>query len=157
MTSYAQERTAQAAEARAAASFSITIDGVEIAQFSELVELTSGLDPSTLTLALDQKKGQAGLKKLPGKRTPPTVTLKRAMNKDLTIFEWHTDALNGGSAARRSAVLATRDSHGRTISSYNLENSWPAKIEVTGLKAGASEVLYESVTLVCENIQRVNP
>ena len=42
MTSYAQERTAQAAEALAASSFSITIDGVEIAQFSELVELTQG-------------------------------------------------------------------------------------------------------------------
>jgi phage tail-like protein len=117
MTSYAQERTAQAAEALAASSFSITIDGVEIAQFSELVELSSGLDPSTLTLTLDQKKGQAGLKKLPGKRTPPTVTLKRAMSKDLSIFEWHSDALHAGSTARRSAVLATHDSQGRTISS----------------------------------------
>ena len=134
---------------------SITIDGVEIAQFSELVELTSGLDPSTLTLTLDQKKGQAGLKKLPGKRTPPTVTLKRAMSRTwyLRMAQRRVERRGG----RRSAVLATRDSQGRTISSYNLENVWPAKIEVTGLKAGASEVLYESVTFVCENIQRVNP
>ena len=157
MTSYAQERTAQAAEALAAASFSITIDGVEIATFAELIELTSGLDPATLTLGLDQKKGQAGLKKLPGKRNPPTVTLKRALNQDLTIFEWHGDALNAGSTARRNAVLAIRDTEGRPISSYYLENAWPAKIEVTGLKAGSSEVLYETITLVCENIQRANP
>jgi phage tail-like protein len=156
MTSHAPERVAEAAEALTVARFSLTIDGVEIAQFSELIELTSGLDPSTLTLAQD-KEGTLGLKKLPGKRKPPTVTLKRAKTKDLAVFEWHHDAFFRGAQARRSCTLTMYATDGQPTAKYYLENAWPAKIEISGLKAGASEVLYETVTLVCENIERVNP
>ena len=38
-----------------------------------------------------------------------------------------------------------------------MEHAWPAKIEIGALKAGASEVLMETVTFVCEHIQRVAP
>jgi phage tail-like protein len=141
-------------DALAAARFSITVDGVEIAQFSELVELTSGLDPSTLTLERNDKR-KLFLKKLPGKRTPPTVTLKRGMTRDLSLFAWHSDAVQSGVGARRDAALVMFDAHGSPVARYHLENAWPAKVEISGLKAGASEVLYEKVTLVCEDIQRV--
>ncbi len=156
MTSHAPERVPEAAETLTAASFSLTIDGVEIGQFSELIELTSGLDPSTLTLAPD-KEGTFGLKKLPGKRIPPTVTLRRAMNKDLAVSIWHSDAVGSGAAARRNAVLVMRDAEGRPIARYALKSAWPSRVEISGLKAGSSEVLIESVTLVCENVERVNP
>jgi hypothetical protein len=47
---------------------------------------SSGLSPDrattmTATALAESKKKQKGLKKLPGKRTPPTVTLKRGMVK----------------------------------------------------------------------------
>jgi hypothetical protein len=35
--------------------------------------------------------------------------------------------------------------------------AWPSKLEIGALKAGSSEVLWETVTLVCEMIQRVAP
>jgi hypothetical protein len=38
-----------------------------------------------------------------------------------------------------------------------MEHAWPAKIEIGALKAGASEVLMETVTIVCESLQRVAP
>ena len=156
MTSPAPEPVAEAAEALTASSFSLTIDGVEIGQFSELIELTSGLDPSALAMEPD-REGTLGLKKLPGKRKPPTVTLKRGKNTDLAVFAWHSEAVNAGLKARRDAVLVIRDAEGTSISRYYLENAWPSKIEISGLKAGASEVLYETVTLVCEKLERVNP
>jgi hypothetical protein len=46
---------------------------------------------------------------------------------------------------------------GKPVARYHLENAWPSKIEVGGLKVGASEVLTESATIVCEHIQRVAP
>jgi phage tail-like protein len=57
----------------------------------------------------------------------------------------------------RNAVLVIRDAEGRPISRYHLESAWPSKVEISGLKAGASEVLYETVTLVCNKIERLNP
>jgi hypothetical protein len=54
MSSQVTELAAAPGEALAAARFSISIDGVEIAQFSELVELKSGLDPSALCRRRDR-------------------------------------------------------------------------------------------------------
>jgi phage tail-like protein len=142
-------------DALTAARFSVTVDGAEIALFSELVELSSGVDPSELTLGPAQKRG-AGARKLPGKRTPPTVTLKRGQTRDLGLFEWHHDSLRRR-GARRNADLVMFDTQGQAVARYHLEKAWPAKLVVSGVKAGASEVLYETVTLTCEDLKRVAP
>jgi hypothetical protein len=42
------------------------------------------------------------------------------------------------------------------VARYHLTEAWPAKIEIGALKAGASEVLMEKVTIVCEFIQRTS-
>jgi hypothetical protein len=34
--------------------------------------------------------------------------------------------------------------------------AWPSKLEIGALKAGSSEVLMETVTIVSERIQRVS-
>jgi phage tail-like protein len=156
MTSHAPERSAQAADAIVAARFSLTIDGVEIAQFSELVELKSGLDPSALSLGLDPKR-KLVLKKLPGKRTPPTVTLKRGMTGDLGIAAWHSDAAGGRAEARRNTELAFYSAQGETVARYYLESAWPSLVEISGVKSGGAQILLETVTLVCENVERVAP
>jgi phage tail-like protein len=156
MTSHAPEHAAPTAgPAAAAARFSITIDGVEIASFSELVELFSGIDPSALALGSDQK-GRLALKKLPGKRVPPTVTLRRGHTNDSAVFAWHSDALRAATG-RRDAVLVAFSTVGEPVARYTLESAWPSLIEISGLKAGASEVLMETVTIVCEDIQPVGP
>jgi phage tail-like protein len=141
-------------DALIAARFSLTIDGVEIAQFSDLIALSSGVDPSALTLGPAQKGAAA--RKLPGKRTPPTVTLKRGQSNDLGLFAWHGDALTRR-AARKDAVLVMFDVQGRPVARYHLESAWPAKIVLTGEKVGAGQLLFETVTLACDAIERVSP
>jgi hypothetical protein len=76
--------------AHLAAKYTLTVDGVETAVFSELVELSSGLDPSDLAPGLDQK-GKATRKRLHAERTPGTVILRRGQTNDLRLFEWHTN------------------------------------------------------------------
>ncbi len=49
------------------------------------------------------------------------------------------------------------NSGGRPVARYFLANAWPSKIELSALKAGASEALMETVTLTAESIQRVAP
>ena len=39
---------------------------------------------------------------------------------------------------------------GKPVARYHLETAWPSKLESSGLKAGASEVLMESLTLCHE-------
>jgi phage tail-like protein len=44
---------------------------------------------------------------------------------------------------------------GKPVARYHLEHAWPAKLEIGTLGAGRTEVLTESVTLVCEHLQRL--
>ena len=142
-------------DAITAARFSIVIDGYQIASFSELVGITTEVEPVELLESTDK---EVMLKKLPGKRKPPTLTLKRGKNQSMELWLWHEAVLMGDIiAARKSCSLVMYATDGTPVARYHLEMAWPSKLEVGALKAGASEVLMETVTMVCEHIQRVAP
>jgi phage tail-like protein len=135
--------------------FSLTIDGYEIATFHELSGIVSEIDASehweTSEHGIDRFK-------LAGKFKPPTIVLKRGMNGSLEMWSWHESVRTGMiGAARRSCSLTMFNSEGQPVGKYWLEKAWPSKIELAGMKAGASEALIETVTLTCEYIQRVAP
>jgi|SRR3954469_16797287 phage tail-like protein len=141
-------------DALTAARFSITIDGYEIASFSELQGITTEVEPVDFLESTDK---EVVFKKLPGKRKPPTIVLKRGKNTSMELWAWHEAVLQGNIvAARKSCSLVMYNYDGAPVARYHLEQAWPSKLEVGGLKAGASEVLMETVTIVCENIQRVS-
>ncbi|MFG2794548.1 phage tail protein [Streptomyces sp. NPDC048419] len=138
-----------------ASRFSVVIDGYEIASFSELSGITTEVEPVDYMSSSDQ---EVIIKKLPGKRKPPTVVLKRGKTEGVELWAWHQTVLLGDIvAARKSASLVMYSADGKPVARYYLEHAWPAKIEIGALKAGSSEVLMETVTIVCENIQRVAP
>jgi phage tail-like protein len=142
-------------DALTAARFSITIDGSEIATFSELQGITTSVEVVDFIESSDK---EVVMKKLPGRRNPPTVVLKRGKNNSMELWAWHESVLQGNmAAARRSCSLVMYNVDGAATARYHLEDAWPAKIEIGALKAGASEVLMESVTLTCTHIQRVAP
>ena len=135
--------------------FSITIDGYEIATFAELSGIVAEFE---LAEYWETNDSNPSVSKLPGKFKPPTVTLKRGMNGSLELWAWQ-EAVRKGTmqAARRSCSLTMFNSEGKPVGRYWLEKAWPSKLELAGLKAGASEALMETVTLTCEYIQRVKP
>jgi hypothetical protein len=49
------------------------------------------------------------------------------------------------------------NAEGKAVAKYWLEKAWPSKIEIGAMKAGATTVVYETVTLTCEQLQRVAP
>ena len=137
-----------------AARFELTIDGHSIAIFSELVGISSEVE--TKGLLVSKRKGSV-LKKLPGKRTPPTVTLRRGMTRNIELAAWHELVILGDvGAARKNVSLTMYNTKGDPVARYHLTNAWPSKLEIGALKAGASSVLTETVTLVSEFMQRVS-
>ena len=141
-------------DALTAARFSITIDGYEIASFSELQGITTEVEPVDFLESTDK---EVIFKKLPGKIKPPTVVLSRGKNSSMELWAWHEAVLQGNIvAARKSCSLIMYNYDGAPVARYHLMHAWPSKLEVSALKAGASEVLMEKVTIVCENIQRVS-
>jgi len=120
-----------AADARAAspaleaARFSLTIDGVEIAAFSQLAEVA----PGTLVL-----------------RRGSTTTSK-------ALWAWREAILMGQIAATKDAVVVMYDTAGKPVARYHLENAWPSKLEIGGLKSGSTEVAVEGITLCHEGFE----
>ena len=138
-------------DALTAARFELSIDGVSIASFSELAGIASGYEVDFIQQTTSEQL------LLPPTRTPPVVTLKRGKTADLSIWQWHLAALGGQPGARKSCSLVMFDAKGDPVARYHLTNAWPAKVEIGALKAGASEVLMETVKIVAERIDRVAP
>jgi phage tail-like protein len=136
----------------AAARFSVVVDGVEIASFSELAGITSEIQPVD---TVSNAGSGVVLKKLPGKRTPPTLTLKRGKNQSTALWAWHQAVLDGTSAARHSASLVMYRTDGTPVARYHLENAWPSKLEVGAPDASKNEVSIETLELTAEAITRV--
>ncbi|MFD2081713.1 conserved hypothetical phage tail region protein [Actinopolymorpha cephalotaxi] len=133
-----------------ATRFSITVDGYTIASFSELVGITSEVEP------IDSADQVAGNQKLLGKPLPPTVILRRGQTSDLALWTWHAAVVVGDpAAARRNCTLGMYAADGTAAASYYLEQAWPSKLEVGAVKAGPTETLYETCTFVCDRLQRL--
>ena len=155
-TSASQGATAQAGdsgEALTAARFELSIDGHSLASFSELGGLVSGFEREDLELVTREGDTQV----VPGKRNPPTVTLKRGMTRSLEMAAWHELVLLGDvAAAQKNVTLTMLDAKGDPVARWHLTNAWPSKIEIDELKAGDSSPLLETVTMTCEFMQRIS-
>lgn len=127
-----------------------------VASFSELAGINSEVE-QTEYMQAGEKGPEFG--RFVGKTKPPSVTLKRAMStgKDTTwIWEWHQQARAGSPAAYRTTTFmlygAGSDPSQQPAMSYMLVNAFPSKVEIAGMKAGATEVVVQTVTLQCDEI-----
>jgi phage tail-like protein len=141
-------------DALASYHFAVEIDNTEIAQFSELSGITSEID--VIDLKENGFDGKPVVKKLPGSRKPPTITLKRARNASMDLWNWHYAMYQGKvSDARRNGSVILYDFEFGEVARYNFTNGWVSKISMGAAKAGANEVLTEECTIVCEDLTRV--
>lgn len=138
------------------AIFKVEAEGKSVS-FSELTGIVSEVEQSEYMEA-----GAVGalFSRHFGKTKPPTVTLKRAMRtgEDNTwVWAWHQLARAGTAVGGyKDCVLklyAPGDApDGPGSMSYMLVNAWPAKVEIAGMKAGSTEVVIQTLTLMCDEI-----
>jgi len=137
-----------------AAKFSLTVDGVNIAQFSELNGITTRIEPIEYRMSTDQ-----GVKivKIPGAASPEgEVKFKMAMGSNLAMNSWMEAAQAGKmTEARKSCSLVMFDAENKPVARFYLENAWPSKCVLSPLRAGGNDVLVQEWSLVYETIQRV--
>ncbi|MFJ4966485.1 T4-like virus tail tube protein gp19 [Streptomyces sp. ADI96-02] len=138
-------------QAISAARFVVSFDGAAPAYFSELSGITSEVEPTEYIVS-PARGGDVIHTKQFGKTKPPTVTLKRGVDGTAFLFAWHAMARKGDPGARMSGTLELQNAAGVAQASYRLLGAWPSKVEVGNLKAGASEIVLETVTFTCEEV-----
>jgi len=146
--------TATAFDSLVAQRFKIEIGGVSIASFQEVSGITSEIE--VVELKANDALGKPILKKMIGATKPPTITLKRAADASMDLWLWHKAALDGALVgARKDGSIAQYDFAGGEVARYNFSRAWISKFEATGMKAGDNTPSVESVTIVCEHIERI--
>ncbi len=134
--------------------YKIEIDGVILGSFQEVSGVVSEVD--VVELKYNDAMGMPVIKKMIGARKPPTITLKRAADASMDLWNWHKAAIDGdlASARRNGSVVQFDFMHGE-VARYNFFSAWVSKLTATGLKAGDNTPAVEEVSIVCERIERV--
>ena len=129
------------AQAQTAASLAaLTIDGVEIATFSKVDEVTS-------SIKLPRADGKAA------QLEPIRIVLERTATTSLELSSWHQAAVRGLTDYRRDATLTFYDATGTPTLEIFLEKAWPAEYHLEQQDAQ----MVERVTLTAASYQRVTP
>ena len=141
-------------DALVAQRFRIEVKGTEIATFQEVSGIISELE--VVTLKTNERTGRSRVKQMIGAMKPPTITLKRAADASMDLWNWHKAALDGDLVgARREGSIVQLDFKYGEVARYNFFDAWISKFEATGLKAGDNTPAVESVTIVCERLEKV--
>lgn len=147
-----------------AARFQLTVTGLpggDKLEFSELAGISMEID---IVEFQDNMAGQVRLHKLPGKCKPATITLKRPMNSTKALWDWH-EALNNPEHRVVGTTIDELQRHGilnmfsmdggEPLCVYEFDKGWPSKMSISGMKAGASEVMIEEVVITCGMLTRI--
>ena len=138
----------------AASRFGLSVDGVNIATFSELQGITTKVD--VIEFRESTAEG-VRIVKIPGATAPEgEVKFKMAMGSNLQMNSWLEAAQAGKMAeARKSCSLVMYDAENKPVARFYLENAWPAKCVLSPMRAGGNDVLQQEWSIVYETIQRV--
>jgi phage tail-like protein len=141
-------------DALVAQRFKIEVKGTAIATFQEVSGITSELE--VVTLKANDQLGKPIIKQMIGAHKPPTITLKRAADSSMDLWNWHKAALDGDLVgARREGSIVQLDFTHAEVARYNFFDAWISKLTATGMKAGDNTPSVEEVTIVCERLERV--
>ena len=103
----------------------MTLNGTELGGFFSLPKIESGVDASNLVLVAGKPL------KLPKDVPPPSITLSRGFDHDLTLSHWSEAAFRGDPEppAKRGPHGAD-DYLGEPVAVWRLTRAWPSKYKV---------------------------
>jgi tail tube protein gp19 len=139
-----------------AATFVIDFPGTPVGRmdFSELGGINSKV--ASQEYLYSDATGKLVHTKQFGKTDPPTINLKRAVDKAGTnaILAWHELARTGSAAARADGTLSVYGPGGQTVATavYIINGAWISEVSISSMKAGSSDVAMIDCKITCEKI-----
>src|ERR1700729_2568425 len=109
-----------------AASYVLNVDGVPAVTYSQLIEISSAVEPAAPVA------GATTPSKTFGTALPPTVTLRRDLDANAYIWVWHAAGFSCAPAARKRWTLQLMVGSGQVLLSFVLENPWLGTVQITG-------------------------
>src|SRR6185436_10420884 len=137
-----------------AARFELSIDGHSLATCSELAGITTEVE--TVDYVPSGESETVFLNRVTGVRKPLSVRLVRTRSANPSLRTWYEAAkVNPGRLPKRVAMHVLEGAD-KPVARYSLENAWPSKIEIGGIRGDPATSTMETVTISCEFIRRVS-
>jgi len=146
--------TAQAAGAYVdpfrAFNFKIEIGGVTEGHFTEV----SGLGAKVTPISYREAGNSQVVHYVPGRVEYSEITLRYGVTRSRELFDWFKTGV-AGHVQRKNLSIVLFDADGTTeVMRWNLVNAWATEWRGALLDAHSQEVAIESLTLVCESMDR---
>jgi len=129
--------------------FRIEIDGITVAQFSEI----SGLQAETETEPYEEGGVNDYVHQLPKRTKYPHLTLKRGITDLDELWRWHQDVVRG-TVKRKNGSIVLLDEAGTEKWRWNFVQAYPVKWAGPDLRADNNAVAFEMVELVHNGIKK---
>ena len=134
--------------------FQLKLDGVDKASFFAEI---SGL--STENQVIEHTSVGSNGKPIPqrfaGQVKWANIVLKRGVDKDLSLWNWRKQVLDGTiDANRKNGSITVMDQTGAPVVMYSFVRAWPAKYSSPGLNAGGNDILVEELEIAHEGFLR---
>lgn len=133
-------------DSAAAHGFRFILDGIEVPKVIEVSGLKSEVD--AIEMKQQTKEGKFVVRNMIGRPKPGKITVTRGLTDSKAITDWLKQVMEGDVAgARKTAAVEVTDYAGQAIKTLEFKNVWVQSIEVSTLKAGATEAATEKFTL----------
>lgn len=144
-------------------NFFLELDGEIVSVLSGV----SGLDVEVEVASIQQvgKDGKIQMIRTLGNQVKaPDLTLTRMAPSDASsdkLWGWFNDVRDKGfpnsdrAKQRKNGSVVVYDTANTEVSRFNFYNAWPSKIATDGLSADSHEPVKETITLVCERLERI--
>jgi phage tail-like protein len=129
-------------------NFTVEVDGVTVAGFSEVSGLTSETD------VVEYRTGPEDItvRKLPGLKKFTNIVLKRGFTKSDDLWQWRK-AVMDGQTERQSGTIVLRNEAREAAIKWTFREGWPSKWEGPAFNAKTSEVAIETLEIACETLE----
>lgn len=129
-------------------NFTVEVDGVTVAGFSEVSGLTSEQD------VVEYRTGPEDItvRKLPGLKKFTNIVLKRGFTATDDLWRWRKLVMDG-LTERQTGTIVLRNEAREAAIKWTFREGWPSKWEGPAFNAKTSEVAIETLEIACEGLE----
>lgn len=131
-------------------NFKLDIDGITEAHFTAC----SGLGARVQSIPYREAGAHQIVRQLPGPVTYGEVTLRYGLTASQDLWQWFMSVVQGTVERRSVSIVILGDDGGTEVMRWNLLDAWPTEWRGALLDAMGREAAIETLTLVCERIER---
>lgn len=129
--------------------FRIEIEGLTVAQFSEV----TGLQSETEVETYEEGGVNDFVHQLPKRTKYPRISLKRGLTDKEEMWKWYRQVVDG-KFKRKDGAIILMDVAGEDKWRWNFTQAYPVKWAGPDLKADSNTVAFETIELVHNGIKK---